>query len=166
MTGSTPYDPYPRHGGHREPEPPPRRVAAGRLWAAGAATAAVAALAAVVTTLLVRGVLGIPVSAPQRAGAWGDATTGHLAAIAACGALAATALLHLLLVTTPRPRRFFTWIVALATAAAMLLPFTTGIATASKFGTAVVALVTGLAVVSLLSAAVPSAAGDRDRFRA
>ncbi|CAL9355146.1 DUF6069 family protein [Streptomyces atacamensis] len=162
MTGPPPYDQYPSHGDRREPAP--ARIAAGRLWATGAATAAVAALAAVVTTLLIRGVLGVPVFAPDGAGAWGDATTGYLAALAAGAALVATALLHLLLVATPRPGRFFTWIVLLVTAAMMLFPFTTGIATESKFGTAAVALVTGLAIASLLSSAVPSVVTDRDRF--
>ncbi len=37
--------------------------------------------------------------------------------------LLATGLVHVLILTTPRPMRFFGWVVALATLAGMLMPF-------------------------------------------
>src|SRR5215207_11503888 len=74
----------------------------GRLWAGGFATALVAALVAVVGILIARGVFEVPVLAPQGQGAWGDADTGWYALFAALAALVSTALLHLLLVFTPR----------------------------------------------------------------
>jgi hypothetical protein len=153
--GSTDYQ------GRQPVAEPSSGVAAGRLWATGAATAAVAALAAVVVTLLMRGVLDVPVFAPLHAGVWGDATTGYLAAWAAVAALVATGLLHLLLVTVARPRSFFTWIAALVTVAMMLLPFTADLKTSAQLASAVVFLVIGATVTGLLSATATSVAPDR-----
>jgi hypothetical protein len=51
-------------------------------------------------------------------------------------ALIATALLHLLLLTTPRPLTFFGWIIALATLVAVLFPFGTSAPPSQKFATA------------------------------
>jgi hypothetical protein len=65
-------------------------------------------------------------------------------------ALLATALAHLLLVTTPQPRAFFSWIVGLCTVVGVVLPFALEGTTAGKFATAGVDLVIGLAVLSLL----------------
>jgi hypothetical protein len=48
-----------------------------------------------------------------------------LAILAAVAALLATGLMHLLLLSTPRPFRFFTWIVSLLTLVAVLAPFLT-----------------------------------------
>ncbi|QEU89697.1 DUF6069 family protein [Streptomyces kanamyceticus] len=133
------------------------RLDAGRLWAGGVMTAVVAALTAVVALMLVRGVLGIAVFAPESDGAMGDATTGALAGGAAVAALAATALLHLLIAGTPRPERFFAWIVALATAVMVLLPFTAAASLPAKIGTAAVYLLIGVAIGSLLSSVARSA---------
>ncbi|AEW98344.1 DUF6069 family protein [Streptantibioticus cattleyicolor] len=155
MTGPADYRGYPGYDERRESGRRPT-VAAGRLWATGVATAAVAALAAVVVTLLVRGVFGVAVFAPRHAGAWGDATTGYLAAVSAGAALVATGLLHLLLVTTAEPRRFFVCITSLVTVAMMLLPFANGLGLAAEFGTAAVYLAVGAAVTGLLSAAAGS----------
>ncbi|MFD8567249.1 DUF6069 family protein [Streptomyces sp. NPDC057694] len=136
----------------QNPAPPPEpRLDAAKLWAGGAMTAVVAALTAVVVLMLVRGVLGIAVFAPEGDGAMGDASTGSLAIGAALGALAATALLQLLITATPRPGRFFTWIIALVTAVLVLLPFTTGLPLDAKLGTAAVYLAIGIAIGSLLS---------------
>ena len=58
---------------------------------------------------------------------------------------------HLLVLFTPRPMRFFGWVVSLAALAAMLAPFTTSQSTASKVATAVLNLVLGIAIGSLVS---------------
>jgi hypothetical protein len=155
MTSPSPYGGYGDYR-HETEAAPASGVLAGRLWATGAATAVVAVLAALVTTLLVRGVLDVPVFAPEHDGVAGDATTGWLAAVAGLSALVATGLLHLLLVATAQPRQFFTWIITLATLAMALLPFTTDVSTDAKFGSAAVYVVTGAAIGSLLSMAVPS----------
>ena len=137
----------------------PRRptLDAGRLWTGGAATALVAALCTVVGILLARGVFDVPVLAPKGKGVWGDASTGWYAVGAAVAAFLATGLMHLLVLYTPRPMRFFGWIVALVTAAMVLAPFTTGDAMASKVATALLNLALGIVIGSLVAGTARSA---------
>jgi len=130
----------------------------GALWAAGAATAVVAALIALVGILVCRWLFGIPILAPRRDGAWGDASTGAYVLAAAAVALAATAIMHLLLIATPRPQTFFAWIIGLATVVAVVFPFSTPAALSSKAATSVVDLVLGFAIGSLISGASARAA--------
>ena len=85
----------------------PLRPSPGKLWASGIATAVVAALVVVAGVFIARGILGIPVLAPEAAGSLGSSTTGVCAAVAAACALLATRLLHVLLLETPRPLSFF-----------------------------------------------------------
>jgi hypothetical protein len=138
----------PGAGSSRAPRP---RVDAGRLWSGGVATAVVAGLIAFVGVLICRWLFGIPLLAPKRDGAYGDAHTTGLVLLAAAAALAATGLLHLLLLGTPRPLAFFGWIVGLATVLAVLLPFSTTAPLTAKFATGAVALVVGIAIGSLLN---------------
>ena len=118
-----PYDPrYP--SGPPASGPPPRvTVNAGRLWAAGVATALVCALIGLVGVLVVRAVFKVALYAPEEASAVGDIDTGLLCIAAAGAALVATGLVHLLLLSTPRPLSYFGWIVGLATLAAVVVPF-------------------------------------------
>jgi hypothetical protein len=125
-------------------------VAAGSLWAGGVATAVVAALVALVGILICRWLLKVPILAPGRAGAWGDAHTADYALAAAAAALVATAVMHLLLLSVPRPLMFFSWILALAALVAVLFPFSTTAPWSQKFATAVVNLVIGFAIGSLI----------------
>jgi hypothetical protein len=148
--------------GYDHDERPPgsrRRFSPLRLWAGGVAVALVAALAAAVAVLLVRGVLDIPVFAPEAEGTMELASTGQLALGAALAALAATAVLHLLLLATPQPGRFIAWIIALGTAAAMLAPFNSTATWEAKAGSAGVYLVIGLVIGSLMSTVARSASG-------
>jgi uncharacterized protein DUF6069 len=124
----------------------------GRLWAGGAATAIVAALIALVGVLICRWTLGIPILAPQSDGAWGSAHTGEFVLAAAVVALIATALLYLLMLGTPQPGVFLKWIMGLVTLAAIVYPFSTGAPLDQKIATAVVDLVLGVAIASLLTA--------------
>jgi hypothetical protein len=128
------------------------RPDAGRLWAGGLATAIVAALIALVGILICRWTLGIPILAPQSDGAWGSAHTGEFVLAAALVALAATALLHLLMLGTPQPGVFLKWIMGLATLAAVVYPFSTSAPIDQKIATAAVCLVLGVAIASLLAA--------------
>jgi len=138
----------------RPPErPPPDRpsVDAGRLWAGGIATAIVACLIGLVGVLVARWLLGIALLAPKREGAYGDVhTTGLLIGIAAAS-LVATLLMHLLLLSTPRPLAFFGWIIGLATVLAVVIPFSTSAPLDAKIATGVVVVVLGIAIGSLLS---------------
>ena len=127
-------------------------VAAGRLWAGGVATACVAALVAAVGVLLFSSVLDIrlvrlPLLLPIT-----DSLALNYAATAFVLALAATGLAHLLVVTTPRPRVFFGWIVGLVTVAAMVMPFAFDASVAAKISTALINMIIGIAIASLLTA--------------
>jgi hypothetical protein len=149
-TMTDPLDPHP--AGPQHP-----RLEVGRLWAGGLATAVVAALIALVGVLIVRAVLRIAVYAPADAGAFGDSSTVVLCLVCAAAALAATGLLHLLLVATPRPLTYFSWIVGLVTAAATVLPFTTAESLPVAFAQGIINLVVGAAIGSLLSGAAANA---------
>jgi hypothetical protein len=162
--GSDPYGPdgYSRDGYGSDRYPPgaqrpvrPRptrpQVDAGKLWPGGIATAVVAGLVALVGVLVCRWLFGIPLLAPKSDGAYGDVHTTALVLLAAAAALVATALAHLLLLSTPRPLTFFGWIIGLATVLAVLLPFSTSAPLTAKIATAVVDLVLGVAIGSLIS---------------
>jgi hypothetical protein len=127
-----------------------RQVAAGTLWAGGLATAVVAALTYAVGVVIARVVLDIPVLAAEREGALGDSTTGQLAGTAFGIALLATALMHLLLVVTPRPYAFFGWIMGLGTVLVTVLPFAGDAPLSSQIATAIINLIVGAAITSLV----------------
>jgi hypothetical protein len=130
---------------------------AGRLWTGGVATAIVAALVAILGVLLVRGVLDVPLLAPDEAGTLGDSSTIMLALLAALAALAATGLMHVLLLTTPRPWQFFNAIVALVTLIAAVLPFLSSAARTSKVATAIIVIIIGATIGALLNGVARSA---------
>lgn len=142
---------------YRPPTPPPPRLNAGRLWAGGLATALVAALIAVVGILFGRGVFDVEVLAPKGDGVWGDASTLWYAFGAGVAALLATGLVQLLILTTPKPMRFFGWVIGLATVAAMLLPFVTTEDRGSRWYTAGLNLVLGIAIGTLVAGVARSA---------
>jgi hypothetical protein len=123
-----------------------------QVWAGGVATAIVAALIALVGVLICRWTLGIPILAPSSDGAWGSVHTGEFMLAAALIAIVATAIMHLLMLGTPQPGLFFRWIMGLVTVAAVVYPFSTGAPLDQKVATAVVDLVLGIAITSLLTA--------------
>jgi hypothetical protein len=126
-------------------------VNAGRLWAGGAATAVVAALVAIVGILVGRGLFDIAVLAPKGAGVWGDADTFWYAFGAGVLSLVATGLMHLLLLYTPKPMRFFGWVMVLATVVAMLAPFVTDNDLGPRLFTAALNFFLGVAIGSLVA---------------
>ena len=134
-----------------EPSGPTRWVDPGALWAGGVATAVVAALIALAGILIARWLFTIPILAPRQDGAWGNASTGMYVLAAAGAALVATAIMHLLLLTTPRPQLFFGWIIALGTLVAVVFPFSTTAPLEQKVATATVNLVLGFAIGTLIN---------------
>src|SRR4051812_32388804 len=109
MTGPEYPPPY---GGYVPSDPgppatasgPPRwTVDAGRLWAGGAATAVVAALVAIVG-LLVAKVLDVDTVAPFEGDTVIQTPGVRFALAAAVGALLATLVMHMLILSTPRPK--------------------------------------------------------------
>lgn len=140
------YPPPPRHGAvHVRPDP-------AQFWAGAAATAVVAALIALVGILICRWTLGIPILAPAGDGAWGNAHTGEYVLGAVLVAIVAAAVLYLLELGAPAPRVFFGWIMGLATLAAVVYPFSTSAPLEQKAATAIVNLILGIAIASLLTA--------------
>jgi len=126
------------------------RVDNGQFWAGAAATAVVAALIALVGILICRWTLNIPILAPAGDGAWGSAHSGEYVLGTVLVSLVAAALLYLLVLATPSPGTFFGWIMGLATLAAVVYPFSTSAPLDQKAATAIVDLVLGIAVTSLL----------------
>lgn len=156
-----PQSPYDQRGypsGPPTPAPPTRpTVNAGRLWAAGVATAIVSALIGLVGVLVVRAVFNVALYAPKEASAVGDIDTGLLCVAAAGGALVATGLVHLLLLSTPRPLAYFGWIVGLVTLAAVVVPFLSVTPLSVAVAMAVIHLIIGLAIGTLVSGAARAA---------
>lgn len=122
-----------------------------QFWAGAVATAVVAALIALVGILVCRWTLGIPILAPAGDGAWGNAHTGEYVLLAALIAIVAAGVLYLLALGTPQPGMFFDWIMGLSTLVAVVYPFSTGAPLDQKAATAVVDLVLGIAITSLLT---------------
>jgi Family of unknown function (DUF6069) len=132
-------------------------IDAGKLWAGGLATALVAALIAAGGILIARGVFDVPILAPKGAGVWGDASTGWYALGAAMLSLVATGLVHVLVLFTPRPMRFFGWLMVLATVVAVLAPFVASGDAAARFATATLNLILGVAIGTLVAGTARSA---------
>src|SRR5256884_8692058 len=136
----------------QDPEPEPRRrIDARPLWSGGVATAVVAALIALVGILVCRWLFKVPILSPRREGAWGNASTAGYVLAAAASALVATALMYLLLISTPYPRVFFGWIIGLATVVAVVFPFSTTAPLSQKIATGFVNLVLGIAIGTLIA---------------
>jgi hypothetical protein len=138
----TSYDPQPSW------ERRQTAVSARRLWAGGLATALVTAGIAVVGVLLIRGIFGIPILSAK-----GGLVNQAMAVVpisAALAALAATALLHLLLLTTPRPTSFFGSICAIVIAIVVLRVFLAGGTREDQVATSLLYVALGVAVISLL----------------
>ena len=141
-----------------------KRVAidAPRLWGGGLATAVVAALVASVGVLICRDLLDVKVVEPPLLSVT-DSFAVNYALTAFVLALAATGLAHLLSVVTPRPRVFFGWIIALFTVATMVLPFALEGSRQGKICAAVINMVIGLCIASLLSAVLSRTVVDAER---
>jgi hypothetical protein len=131
-----------------------RRIGVGadaqKLWAGGAVSAVITGLVALVGVLVSRWLFNLPVLAPRQDGAYGDVRTTALILVAVAAALLATGLVHLLMLGTLRPLMFFGWIVALVTAIAVMFPFSTTAALDAKLATALVNLVIGIAIGTLV----------------
>jgi hypothetical protein len=136
-------------------------IDAGRLWGGGVATAVVAALVAAVGVLICRDLLDVKLVEPPMLPIT-DSFAVNYALTAAVLALAATGLAHLLSLVTPRPRVFFSWIVGLITVAAMVVPFALEGSLQGKICAAVINMVIGLSIATLLSAVLSRTVVDAE----
>ena len=132
-----------------EPSGPVRYIEPGPLWAGGVATAIVAALIALVGILVSRWLFTIPHPGDAPGRRVGRRIHRRVRAVPAGAALVATAIMHLLLLTTPRPQVFFGWIIGLATIIAVVFPFSTTAPVDQKAATALVNLILGIAIWTL-----------------
>ena len=121
-----------------------------KLWTGGLATAAVAALVGLVGTLVIRVLFEYAPVGTAAAHAFSTTNAGLLCLFAGVAALAATGVAHLLIVSTPDPLSYLGWIIGLSTAAAVVLPLLGGVPLAAAIAIAVVNLVIGLAIGSLV----------------
>ena len=100
--------------------------------------------------LVSRWLFNLPVLAPRQDGAYGDVRTTALILVAVAAAIAATGVVHLLMLGTLRPLLFFGWIVALVTTIAVIFPFSTTAALDAKIATALVNLAIGVTIGALV----------------
>jgi len=128
-----------------------------RLWTGGLATAAVAALVALVGTLVIRVLVEYAPVGTSTAHAIAGGNAGLLCLFAALAALAATGIAHLLVISTPDPLSYLGWIIGLSTAAAVVVPLLGGLPMAAAVAIAIVNLVIGLAIGSLVVGAAAAA---------
>jgi hypothetical protein len=125
-------------------------VNAGALWAGGVATAVVAALVAAVGAVVSKVVVDAGMLPAGDLGVLGWSKELSYPAGAAVLALVATAVLHLLLVAVPQPTRFFNWLMALVAVLLAVAPFAYEAARASQIATALVGVITVIAIRTLL----------------
>ncbi len=118
---------------------------AGRLWNGGLSTSLVATCLALARIPLSRTVSGI----------WGGA--GWYALGVELAGLGATGLMHLLIAVTLRPIRIFAWVMALGTAAMVLVPFAGPAGLARSSVTAVLNLLLGTGIAMLVAGAARTA---------
>jgi hypothetical protein len=140
-------------GGYRGGGPPPTRqleFSAVRLWTGGAVTAIIAAGVSVVGFLVVRNLLRMPILGVHPSGSVFQPTMAGYSLSAALAAVLATAVMHLLLVGTPRPLFYFSWIGALCTAILVLIPLGVRQVWSQVIPVAAINLVVGIAITLIV----------------
>jgi hypothetical protein len=126
-------------------------VVAKRLWAGGVATALVAAGIAFVGVLIINSIFEVGIQTAGRSGALVDNASTVIPVAAGIAALASTGLLHLLLLTTPRPASFFSAIAVLVIVVLILQVFLADGTISAHIATGILYAAIGIAIVSMLS---------------
>ena len=137
-------------------------VDATRLWVGGLLAGVVAAGVAIVGLLIANGIFDVRVFVPGRDDALFTPSSWWYAGAAFISGVLTTGLLHLLLgAQAPAPFRFFSWILGLAIAIAVIVPFTTNTELESQIATAAINLAIGITLMSILQGVGRSAVSDR-----
>ncbi|MFF0816561.1 DUF6069 family protein [Rhodococcus sp. NPDC003318] len=134
-------------GGVPTPRAPERGISAAKFWPGAAAAALVTALSALVVALLLRAFAIDPLPPPWLPDV---SVPVRFAVLGFVLALLASALLYLLVVSTPGGVTFFGWIVGLLLLASVILPFVYDATLADRIATALVHLAIGLPILGLL----------------
>lgn len=122
----------------------------GRYWAGALATVFVAALIGFAADFILEEVLNLEIQAQADLFGTGSDLMAWVVA-GALFALVASVVLYLFVLSTPRPRSFFGWVVALATVILVAVPFAGSPDVVPAILAAVVWVVIGSAVWSLLT---------------
>ena len=122
----------------------------GRYWAGALATMLVAALIGLAADFILEDVLNLEIQPQADLFGTGSEVMAWVVA-GALFALAAAVVLYLLVLSTPRPRSFFGWVVALATVILAAVPFADLSDLVQAILAAVVWIIIGSAVWSLLT---------------
>jgi hypothetical protein len=145
--GNTVGDAYPATAGTENPR---LGLEVGRFWAGALATMLVAALIGLAAVFILEEVFNLEIQ-PQ-ADVFGTGSDMMAWVVAgALFALLAAIVLYLLVMSTPRPRAFFGWVVALATVILAAIPFAGEFELVPAILAAIVWIVIGSAVWSLLT---------------
>lgn len=131
----------------------------GRFWVGAVLTAAVAGLAAIIGMVMATDLLRVPIHLTSVGMAGSQIATYGLAA-AVIALLAATAY-NGMLAFAPRPTVYYSSIMALLTALAVLLPFTAAMTIPAQLALAGINLVIGILITYLVPVAASSARSDR-----
>ena len=122
----------------------------GRFWAGALATMLVAALIGLAADFIFEEVLNLEIRSQADLFSTGSDLMAWVVA-GALFALVAAVVLYLLVMSTPRPRSFFGWVVGLATVILAALPFAGDFELVPAILAAIVWIVIGSAVYSLLT---------------
>jgi hypothetical protein len=131
-------------------EDPRLGLEVGRYWAGALATVIVCALIGLVAAFLLTDVFDLELQPPPDMFGSGS-TIVAWTVVGGLFALVAAIVLHLLVMSTPRPRTFFGWIVGLATVIFAALPFAGDFEVVPATLSALVWIVIGIATWSLLT---------------
>jgi len=127
----------------------------GRYWVGALLTSGVAAMAGVIGVLIAQDLLRVPLTMSSIGlGAAHMSTYGLFAAVVA---LLAAGAYDAMLLFAPRPTIYFCWLTGLLTALAVLLPFTVPVAIGAQVALAIINLVVGVAVMTLVPVAATNA---------
>ena len=157
QTPGTPTQPVgrPPDGGAVQPvtsgtENPRLGLEVGRFWAGALATTLVAALIGLAAHFVLEEVFNLEIRAQADLFGTGSDLMAWVVA-GALFALGAAAVLYLLVMSTPRPRSFFGWVVGLGTVILAAVPFAGQFELGPAILAAIVWIVIGSAVYSLLT---------------
>jgi hypothetical protein len=132
-----------RYDGDASDTPDRYTLDAARFWPS---TVVAAVVAAAVAVLVTDRLANVPVLAPRGHEGWGTTYAMGAASVT----ILAGMLMHLLIAKVAEPRRFFAWIMALATSIAMIIPLTLEGELSSKIDTTLAILTIGAVATGIV----------------